>query len=171
MDSHSLPLLKVALVAGKLNFKGYDKFVCDMPFSMNATEKVVSIELASKVATVVNLFRQQFPDAKSDLSPWCNDPETKSRLDPESIDLSFSFPGINQRISSRCILVQLRFQNNTLVGIDASGFSYQGRQWQFSTIGNWEYVGQYPPSSQLADRFKQFCRDVFTLFLAPSDLG
>jgi len=138
---------------------------------MNATEKVASIELASKIATVVNLFRSQFPDARVDLSPWSNDPETKNYLDPESIDLSFSFPGINQRISSRCILVQLRFQGNDLIGIDACGFSYQGKQWQFSTIGNWEYTGQFPPSSQLADRFKQFCRDVYALFLPPTDLG
>lgn len=138
---------------------------------MNATEKVASIELASKIATVINLFRQQFPAAKADLSPWANDSETKSHLDPESIDLSFSFPGVNQRISSRCILVQLRFQGDTLIGIDACGFSYLGKQWGFSTIGNWEYSGQHLPSPQLADRFKQFCRDVFTLFLAPSDLG
>ncbi|MCA1904128.1 MAG: hypothetical protein CV045_06930 [Cyanobacteria bacterium M5B4] len=134
---------------------------------MNATEKVASIELASKMATVIHLFRQQFPDAKADLSPWSNDPETKSNLDPESIDLSFSFPGINQRISSRCILVQLRFQGDVLIGIDACGFSYQGKQWSFSTIGNWEYRGQYLPSSQLADRFRQFCRDVYALFPPP----
>ncbi|MCS6960288.1 MAG: hypothetical protein RMK91_09595 [Pseudanabaenaceae cyanobacterium SKYGB_i_bin29] len=138
---------------------------------MNAIEKVASIELASKIATVVNLFRQQFPAARVDLSPWTNDPETRRNLDPDSIDFSFSFPGVNRQVSSRCILVQLRFQGDTLIGIDAVGFGYQGKQWSFSTIGDWEYVGTQLPAAPLADRFKQFCRDVYSLFLAPGDLG
>lgn len=131
---------------------------------MNAAEKVFSIELATKIASVVSLFRQQFPVAKADLSPWANDPQTKEHLDPESIDLSFSFPGVNQSISSRCILVQLRFAENQLIGIDASGFNYQGKQWSFSTIGTWEYLGDCLPSDQLAQRFRAFCQDVYTLF-------
>ncbi|MFN3360292.1 MAG: hypothetical protein ACK421_02525 [Pseudanabaenaceae cyanobacterium] len=138
---------------------------------MNAIEKVASIELASKIATVVNLFRQQFPAARVDLSPWTNDPETRRNLDPDSIDLSFSFPGVNRHISSRCILVQLRFQADNLIGIDAAGFGYQGKQWSFSTIGNWEYRGHQLPAPLLADRFKQFCRDVYQLFSPPGDLG
>lgn len=58
---------------------------------MNASEQAINLELASKIATVVNLFKFEFPDAKSDLKPWKNDPETRELIDPDSIDIGFTF--------------------------------------------------------------------------------
>jgi hypothetical protein len=33
---------------------------------MNASEQAKGLELTAKIATLVNLFKQQFPDAKAD---------------------------------------------------------------------------------------------------------
>lgn len=48
---------------------------------MNAAEQATNLELASKIATVVNLFKSEFPDVRSDLKPWRNDPETRELVD------------------------------------------------------------------------------------------
>jgi hypothetical protein len=71
---------------------------------MNAVEQAINLETASKIATIVNLFKAEFPDAKSDLKPWANDPDTRKLLDPDSIDLSFHLPGWSSANSppSRC---------------------------------------------------------------------
>ena len=59
---------------------------------MNASEKATSLEAASKIATVVNLFKQEFPGVTANLHPWANDLETLEQTDPDSIDLGFNFP-------------------------------------------------------------------------------
>lgn len=49
---------------------------------MNASEQAKGLEVTSKIATVVNLFKLPFPDAKADLKPWRNDPDTINWVDP-----------------------------------------------------------------------------------------
>jgi len=88
---------------------------------MNAAEQAKNIEVATKIATIVTSFKHLFPDAKADLSPWANDPDTRELVDPDSIDISFNFPGISRLIKSRCVLVQIRFYEDRLIGIEAAG--------------------------------------------------
>jgi hypothetical protein len=131
---------------------------------MNAAEQARSIELATKIAAIVNLFKQQFTDVRADLSPWTNDPDTRELVDPDSIDISFSFPGISKLVRSRCVLVQIRFHEQHLIGVEASGFGHQGKQWTISTVDNWQFIGSYLPTDEFADKLKNFCRQVFELF-------
>ena len=107
---------------------------------MNAAEKARNIEVASKIATVVNLFKSEFPDIRVDLKPWMNDPDTLELVDPDSIDIGFHFPGRSRLFQSRSILVQIRFYEDPLdeyrraIGVEAAGFDHQGKQWRFSTV-------------------------------------
>lgn len=59
---------------------------------MNAAEQARNIDVATKIATVVNLFKNIYPAASSDLKPWLNNSATRRLLDPDSIDVSFHFP-------------------------------------------------------------------------------
>lgn len=131
---------------------------------MNAAEKARTIELATKIASTVTLFKQSFPDAKADLRPWLNDPDTNQLVDPDSIDLSFNFPGVNRQIPSRAILVQIRFSDSKMIGIEVSGYGHQGKQWSFSTVADWEFHGTQMPPLSFAHKLKQFARDLFKLF-------
>ncbi len=98
---------------------------------MNASEQAKGLELTAKIATLVNLFKQQFPDAKADLKPWRNDPHTRELTDPDSIDIAFHFPGWSPRIQGRSILVQIRFhldsedQHQRLIGLEMQAFNHQ----------------------------------------------
>ena len=56
---------------------------------MNASEQGRSLALTCKIAATVNLFKSQFPDAKADLKPWKDDADTRSSVDPDSIDIGF----------------------------------------------------------------------------------
>jgi hypothetical protein len=58
---------------------------------LNAVEQATNLEVASKIASVVNLFKTEFPNSKADLKPWRNDPETRELIDPDSIDIGFHF--------------------------------------------------------------------------------
>lgn len=137
---------------------------------MNADKKAIGVELATKIAAVVNLFKQAFPDAKADLKPWRNDPDTQELVDPDSIDIGFHFPGWSRRIQSRSILVQIRFYQDPLdgeeklIGIDLAGFNHQGEAWRLSTIENWQLVGKYQPVAEIEAKLKDFSRQVFKLF-------
>ncbi len=131
---------------------------------MNAAEQAKSIKLVTKIAAIVDLFKRQFPAARADLSPWTNDPDTRQAIDPDSIDIAFHFPGVNQTVTSRCVLVQIRFYEKRLIGIEAAGFGHQGRQWTLSTVAQWEFNGNYLPPAAFGEKVKQFCRDVFALF-------
>lgn len=131
---------------------------------MNATEQAKSIELVTKIAAIASLFKQQFSLAKVDLSPWANDSCTRELVDPESIDISFNFPGVNKNITSRSVLLQIRFHEGKLIGIESSGFGYQGKQWNHSTVDNWEFVGDFPPSAVFAAKLKQVYLKIFELF-------
>jgi hypothetical protein len=146
---------------------------------MNASEQAIGLDLATKIAAIVNLFKAIFPDAKADLKPWKNDPETRELVDPDSIDLGFHFPGWSRRFQCNSILVQIRFYQDSiesaeydersgkskrLIGMEMAGFSHQGQVWQLSTIDNWQFVGKAPPIEEVQENLKNFCRQVFELF-------
>lgn len=145
---------------------------------MNAAEQATSIEFASKIATVVRLFKSAFPDLRVDLKPWTNDRDTRSLVDPDSIDLGFHFPGLSRLFHCRSLLVQIRFhqdledddsegQARRVIGIEIAGFDHQGKQWTFSTIHQWVFMGKLVPEQAVGDRLKECCRQVFNVFSNP----
>ncbi|MBA3924491.1 MAG: hypothetical protein H0X31_23440 [Nostocaceae cyanobacterium] len=137
---------------------------------MNAAEQATNLELTSKIASIVNLFKAEFPDAKSDLKPWTNDRETRDLVDPDSIDIGFHFPGFSKSWQSRSILMQIRLYQDPLhgsrraIGVEAAGFDHRGKQWRLSTVENWSFVGGVQPSREIGDKLKQFCRQILEVF-------
>jgi len=137
---------------------------------MNAAEKATGLAITSKIAALVNLFKSHFADAKADLKPWQNDPDTRSFIDPDSIDIGFHFPGWSPKFQCRSILVQIRMykeseeQNYRLIGIEAVGFNHTGEAWRVSTVDNWEFMGKFTPNDEVKKQLKIFCREVFDLF-------
>jgi hypothetical protein len=137
---------------------------------VNAAERAKGLDTTTKIVTIINLFKIQFPDAKADLKPWKNDPDTRKLVDPDSIDLGFHFPGWSRRFQSNSILVQIRFHQDPLdgqerlIGLETAGFSHQGLVWRFSTVENWQFVGHYQPIEEVKEQLKIFCRQVFELF-------
>jgi hypothetical protein len=142
---------------------------------VNAAEQATNLELASKIATVVNLFKLEFPDAKSDLKPWKNDPETRELVDPDSIDIGFHFPGISKSWRSRSILIQIRFYQDPIngsrraIGVEVAGFDHRGEAWRLSTVENWSFVGASLPNSEVGNKLKQICRQILEVFNKPTD--
>nr|WP_202895627.1 hypothetical protein [Iningainema tapete] len=136
-----------------------------------------NLEFASKIATVVNLFKFEFPDAKSDLKPWKNDPQTRELVDPDSIDIGFHFPGISKSWRSRSILIQIRFYQDELnnsrraIGVEIAGFNHLGEQWRLSTVENWQVVGATQPALEVKEKLKQFCQKVLEVFNTDSVFG
>ncbi len=139
-------------------------------FRVNAAEQARNIEVASKIAAVVNLFKSQFPDAKVDLKPWMNDEDTRELVDPDSIDIGFHFPGRSRLLQSRSILIQIRFYQDPVegsrraIGVEAAGYDHTGEQWRFSTVENWGFVGETEPAAESVEKLKHFCREIFGLF-------
>lgn len=137
---------------------------------MNAAEQAKSLQAASKIATVVNLFKAEFPDAKSDLKPWANDPDTRDLVDPDSIDIGFHFPGVSKSLQSRSILVQIRFHADAetgdrhAIGVELAGFDHRGKQWRLSTVENWAFEGENHPTPEMGEKIKVFLRQVLELF-------
>jgi hypothetical protein len=142
---------------------------------VNAAEQATNLELASKIATVVNLFKFEFPDAKSDLKPWHNDPDTRELVDPDSIDIGFHFPGVSKSWRSRSVLIQIRFHQDSItksrraIGLEVAGFDHRGEVWRLSTVENWGFVGESAPSPEIGDRLKQVCRQILEVFTKSSD--
>lgn len=140
---------------------------------MNAAEQATSIELASKIATVVHLFKSEFPDLRVDLKPWSNDSDTRSLVDPDSVDIGFHFPGLSRLFHCRSLLIQIRFYDDPeslgkqVIGLDIGGFDHQGKQWTFSTIHQWSFTGERVPERGAGDRLKRCCRQVFDVFGKP----
>jgi hypothetical protein len=138
---------------------------------VNAAQQATNIILTSKIASVISLFCREFPDAKVDLKPWANDRETQQLVDPDSIDLSFHFPGWSRRWQSQSVLIQLRFYEDQIevdrhfIGLDIAGFDYRGKRWQLSTIDNWQLEGETQPDPEIIDTLKYFCRQTFELFV------
>ena len=137
---------------------------------MNAAEQAINLELTSKIATVVNLFKSEFPQLKADLKPWQNDPETRNLVDPDSIDIGFHFPGRSKSFQSRSILIQIRFYHDPLndikrcIGVEAAGFDHRGKQWRLSTVENWRYEGMTKPQPEASEKLKHLCREILELF-------
>jgi hypothetical protein len=137
---------------------------------VNAAEQATNIQVASKIAAVVNLYKSEFPDAKADLKPWANDPDTRELVDPDSIDIGFHFPGRSRLFQSRSILVQIRFYEDPLtgdrrvIGVEAAGFDHKGKQWRLSTVEEWQFVGETQPAAEVGEKLKHFCRQIFELF-------
>jgi hypothetical protein len=146
---------------------------------VNAAQQATDIITIGKIASAVGLFRQQFPDAKVDLKPWAEDRDTQELVDPDSIDFSFHFPGWSPRWQSRSVLVQIRFYDDEVdvanvpadssssrncIGLELAGFDYRGERWRLSTVNDWQFVGEIQPQPEIADRLKQFCRQIFELF-------
>lgn len=137
---------------------------------MNAAEQARNIELTSKIAAVVNLFKSEFPDAKVDLKPWMNDEDTRELVDPDSIDIGFHFPGRSRLLQCRSILIQIRFYQDPVegsrraIGVEGAGYDHSGQQWRFSTVENWGFVGETEPAAKSAEKLKHFCREIFGLF-------
>jgi hypothetical protein len=133
-----------------------------------------NLELASNIATAVNLFKFEFPDAKSDLKPWQNDPQTRELVDPDSIDIGFHFPGISSSWRSRSILIQIRFYEDPItglrraIGVEAAGFDHKGEAWRLSTVENWSFVGRSEPKAEVGEKLKKICRQILELFNKPS---
>ncbi len=142
---------------------------------MNAAEQTRNLELASKVAALVNLFKSKFPDARADLKPWMNDPDTQELVDPDSIDVGFHFPGWSRLFQSRSILMQLRFHRDPVedlyqvIGVELAGFDHQGKQWQLSTIENWQFVGTTSPATDVSEKLRQFCKQALEIFERTND--
>lgn len=137
---------------------------------MNASERAKGLNITTKIASVVNLFKAQFPDVKADLKPWKNDPNTRELVDPDSIDIGFHFPGWSPRTQCNSILVQIRFYKDPLeniekfIGLETAGFSHVGQAWTFSTVESWQLLGEHQPAAQVEDKLKIFSRQVFELF-------
>lgn len=129
---------------------------------MNAADQATSPETATKIAAIINLFKQHFPKVKANLKPWTNDPDTQEWLDPDSIDIGLNLP-VGQT------LIQLRLQERRLLGIEAACYGPFGTErWKFSTIGNWTFLGTHPPQSGFQEKLKQTCQDIFMVFNGPT---
>ncbi len=137
---------------------------------MNAFEQVKSLAMISKVEAIVYSFRSQFPECIADLKPWVRNDETKYFSDPNSIDIGFHFPNANFSCRCRSILMQVKIRLNSeqqdykAVGIELSGYEAYREQWQFSTIGYWQFSGASKPTSQAQELLKQVCCQILQLF-------
>lgn len=137
---------------------------------MNAAEQAKNLEVTSKIAAVVNLFKSEFPDARADLNPWKSDPDTQELVDPDSIDIGFHFPGWSRKFQSRSILVQIRLHDDLLegsrraIGVEAAGFDYRGKAWRLSTVQDWQFLGESKPALEVEEKLKHFCREVLRIF-------
>lgn len=136
---------------------------------MNASEKAISLGFVGKIATIVNLFQSKFTGAIVDLTPWLDDPMTRATLDPDSIDLGFHFSPCQRAQSRHTLLLQIRLQpergkHDKVVGLEISSHSFYGCLWEFSTVGDWQFVGSTGLSPEYQAQIKSFCQDVLGVF-------
>jgi hypothetical protein len=142
--------------------------------AMNAADQARTLQLAQAIASAATLFREQFPDARANLNPWRDDPQTRAFGEPETVDLSFHFPGWSPRIQCRSVLVQLRLAGPPdgaassgrppLLGVTLRGLTYAGERWSLATVGDWRASGPHPPSPAVEETLRTFCRQLFELF-------
>lgn len=136
---------------------------------MNAVEQAQGLEFTAKIAAIVNLFKSEFPDARADLKPWQNDPDTMELVDPDSIDIGFHFPGWSRKWQCRSVLVQIRLYKDSLddsqraIGVEAEGFDHRGKVWRLSTVGDWQVAGENQPVPEVQEKLKYFCREAMNL--------
>ena len=141
---------------------------------MNAADQVRSVELAQAIASAAALFRGHFPDARANLTPWRDDPQTRAFAERESLDLSFHLPGWSPRSQCRSFLVQLRLEQPPaggaarprLLGVTIRGLTYDAERWRLATLGDWQPTGSHLPQPPVVQALQRFCRDVFALLAA-----
>ena len=137
---------------------------------VNAGESVRSVAQMRAVASIVTLVREQFPAAKPNLQPWRDDDQTRQWDEPESLDLSFHFPGWSPRLECRSLLMQLRISSERgddqlrLLGVLMRGMTYDGERWRLATVGEWLPEGPHLPQQQQVKQLRQICRELFELF-------
>jgi hypothetical protein len=119
---------------------------------------------------VAALFRNHFPAARANLTPWRDDPLTRAWAEAESVDLSFHFPGWNPRNQCRSVLLQLRLDaapasgRPRLLGVVVRGLTYESERWRLATVGDWQPSGSHLPDPVVVLKLQSFCRDLFDLF-------
>ena len=144
---------------------------------MNAADQARNLELAQAIASVAALCRRHFPDARANLTPWRDDPQTRAWAEQESLDLSLHFPGWNPRNQCRSMLVQLRLATvpdsgrPRLLGVTIRGLTYDSERWRLATVGDWQPSGTHPPSPVVVDRLQLVCRELFDVFARPPAAG
>jgi hypothetical protein len=142
---------------------------------VNAKEITTSIAMVSKVAAIVNLFRDEFPKLRTDLAPWQQDEVTKEYIDPDSVDIGFHFPGRSPTCQCRSILVQVcvhydAHQHPQRVSkIELAGYDHRGQCWWFSTTGGWQFLGSTIPETTQRDILRRLCCQICNLFLDATD--
>ena len=139
---------------------------------LNAEETVQSVEQVQALASTVTLVRRHFPAATANLRPWRDDAQTRRWSEPESMDLSFHFPGWSPRLQCRSLLMQLRFscedasRPGHLLGVLLRGMTYDGERWRLATVGDWQPAGSHLPQPEQVECLRQICQDLFILFSA-----
>ncbi|MEB3350099.1 MAG: hypothetical protein VKO00_08775 [Cyanobacteriota bacterium] len=138
---------------------------------MNAADQAQSLDLTQAIATVITLFRAEFPAARANLRPWRDDPLTRAFDEPETLDFSLHFPGWSPRLQCRSLLVQLRLEEvpgsgarPRLLGVLVRGLTYDAERWRLATLGDWQPSGSHLPSEAVVEQLQQICRQLFELF-------
>jgi hypothetical protein len=137
---------------------------------VNAINQAKSLEMISKIEAIVHLFRSQFPNSLADLKPWSQNTETARFENANSIDIGFHFSKLDFPCQCRSILMQVRlerdFESEQLkaIGVELSGYETSDQLWQFSTIDNWHFSGEFPPTIRTQSKLKQVCFQIIKLF-------
>jgi len=137
---------------------------------VNAFEQVKNLLMLSKVEAIVHLFKSEFPESLADLKPWIKNAETEKFADPNSIDIGFHFPKLIFSCQCRSILMQVRLDRDSsdekfkVIGIELSGYKVYDQRWRFSTIGNWQFLGNFKPTPETQAVLKQICCQILKLF-------
>lgn len=137
---------------------------------MNAAEQANNVVVASKIASVVTLFKTQFPGGGSISNPGQMTQRRENWLILILLILASTSRGRSRLLQSRCILIEIRFyhdpidQTRRVIGVEAAGYDHQGQQWKLSIIENWNFVGKTEPEPESAKKLKLFCRQIFQLF-------
>ena len=139
---------------------------------MNAEDRADSIHMVQALASVAAIVRRRFPDARTNLAPWRDDPETRRWSEAETLDLAFHFPGWSPRLECRSLLLQLRLQDSAmqtevsprLLGVLMRGMTHAGERWRLATIGDWQLSGSHLPRKQQQQQLREICRDLYGLF-------
>jgi hypothetical protein len=144
---------------------------------MNASEKATSLKAVSKIAAIINLFQSKFAGAVPDLTPWLDDPITRSTLNPDSIDIGFHFHHSNQTNVHHTLLLQIFFlpesgkndyltelHQGRVVGLGISSHSFRGCLWEFSIVDDWNLAESTGLSLEYQAQINSFCQGVLEVF-------